>query len=169
VPIDIALLAGTVVTQFLIPYLKSGAEKITEEITGAASKTAAEHVDGVMDKVWARVTSLFGGTDDETLLTQLEKRPEAAGPLVSSALQERLAQDSRLAEELNALVNGPGPEGQSAAALIKNAGIAGIADARNANFQGAQNVRIAGVHIGGGAPIPTPPPIPPEPHSSGSA
>jgi len=156
-PIDVALLATTLVSSFLLPYVKMGAEKIAEEVTGKLGKGAAEHVTGVASKVWDRVKSVFSSDTDKATLTQFEKYPEQARDLIIAVLQEKLEQDRHLAQELAELVDSPGPDGRSTTgAQIMRAGIAGIVDLRQADFSRARGINITAVNQGT-PPSPTSP------------
>jgi hypothetical protein len=154
-PIDIAAIATTVVTSFLIPYVKKGAEKIAEEVTNTVSKGAAEHAVGLAQKVWNKVKSLFSSDKEKNTLQYFEQDPDTFQAAVEKILQQKLEQDSQAAQELDALLNAPEPTGGSTGAQIMNATYAGIADLRGANFSGAHGMNISGVSIGS-----QPPPIP---------
>jgi len=149
--IDSAALATSVVSSFLLPYVKLGAEKLSEEMGKTLGNVSAEYASGVVKRLWERVKAVFSSDDEKTVLAQFEKRPDAAKTLVESILQEKLGQDSRLAQELMELINTPGPDGKSTGAQIMQAGIAGIVDARGANFAGASGVTISGVTVGHGS------------------
>src|ERR1044072_8099393 len=140
--IDLAVLATTVVGSFLIPYVKLGAEKIAEGLVGKVSEAATEEVTGITTKIWNRVKSAFSSEGEQFTLLQLNEAPDAAKPLVESILKKKLEQDPKLAEELNELIQKPIEGGSSTGAQIMNAHIAGIVDARGANFAGASGVEI---------------------------
>lgn len=146
--IDIALLAGTIVTTVLMPLAKKGVEKLAEAMGEKFGESAAQEVSGVLGKIRARVKDVFSSADDKAALEMLEKRPEAARALVEEILTEKLAQNPGLAQELYELLNSPTPAGQSIGAIITDAEIAGIVDARGANFAGSSGVRITGVSLG---------------------
>jgi len=147
--VDIGILTTTIVSSFLIPYVKVGVEKFIEEAGKTVGKTAADHAGEVSKKVWERVKSVFSSDEDKSILMQFEKRPEAAKSLVETILREKLESDSRLAQELSELVNTLSSDGKSTAAQIMHAGIAGIVDVRDTDFSHARGVTITGVTIGG--------------------
>jgi hypothetical protein len=145
-PIDIAMLATTVVSSFLLPYVKDGAKKVAEALTEKGSKAAADYIPEVAKKVWDRVTSVFSSDTDKATLTQFEKYPEQAKPLVETILTEKLQRDDKLVQELDQLVNTAGPDGNSASVQIKDVvGDVGVLYMSHADFRQAQNVRLAGV------------------------
>ena len=146
-PIDVAVLATTIVGSFLVPYVKLGAKKIAEGIAGKLGDAAAEQVTGLTEKIWGRVRSIFSSEGERFTLSQFEHDPEAAKGLVESLLRRKLDQDGSLAQEFSALVNTPTPDGMSTGAQIMNAHIAGIADARGADFSGSAGVEIVGVKL----------------------
>jgi hypothetical protein len=58
-PIEFAALAASVVSSFLLPYVKEGAQNLARVVAKKASETAATHVVGTAEKLWVRVSSLF--------------------------------------------------------------------------------------------------------------
>lgn len=145
--INAPALATTIVTSFLLPYLKLGLEKIGEKVTEKLGGAAADQAVSVTKKVWDRVKSAFSSKQDQYILKEFEEDPEAAKPLIEAKLKKKLEQDPSLAEDLHQLVNTSGPEGSSTGAQIMNAHIAGILDARGANFSNSSKVKLAGVMI----------------------
>lgn len=145
-PIDVAILAATVVTSFLLPFVKMGAEKIGEKVTEKVSQVSGEHVAGLAKKAWGLVTKTFSSKEEKGTLTQFEKRPDAAKALVEAILKEKLEKDSKLARELDGLVNAESPDGKGTGAQIMDAAIAGIVDMRGAHISGLSH-EISGVSI----------------------
>lgn len=156
-PLDIALLATTVATSFLVPYVKVGLEKIAEGAGKQVGEKAGEYVADLTGKLWGRVKSVFSSPEDQTVLTLFEKNPDEMQAMMIKALQEKLTQDPALAQQLADLIDQPGPDGTSTGAQIMNAGIAGIADLRGANLSHAQNLNIAGVILDDVSPPDQPP------------
>lgn len=156
-PIDIAVLAATVVSSFLFPYVKMGAEEIFKGASQKVGEGAALRAKEITEKVWQRVKSIFSSEEDRTVLSQFERRPDAARSLIQDVLREKLEQNSSLADELHKLINTPGPEGSSTGAQIMHAYIAGVADLRNANLSNAHDIEIAGVKLGEFPPKVPPP------------
>ncbi len=147
-PIDIAVLAATVVNYFLLPYVKLGAEEMFKGASKKLGEDAGVRVKEITESVWRRVKAVFTSEEDRTILTQFEKRPDAAQALVQDVLKDKLEQNSSLASELDRLVNTLGPGGASTGAQIMHAYIAGIADLRNANLSYAHDIDISGVRVG---------------------
>jgi len=147
-PIDLAVLATTAVTTFLAPYAKAGLEKIATAVAEQVGQDAAKFAGELTGKVWNLVKSAFSSPKDEMTLTLFQENPEEMQAMLIKALQEKLAQDSKLAQSLAELINQPGPDGATTGAQIMNAGIAGIADLRGANLSQAKGTTIAGVIMG---------------------
>lgn len=157
--LDLAALATTVVSSFLWPYAKKGLEKIGEEVGKNVSESAAKHAVSLTEKIWARVEGLFQTPKEKTALELFQDDPNEMKGKVEKMLREKLEQDEAAAKELSEMANAPGPDGATTGAQIMQAGIAGIADLRQAHIAGSGNV-VAGVIYGG---TPQQPPTPPKP------
>jgi hypothetical protein len=144
--IDLAL-AGTVVS-FVLPFLKSGVEKLSGSMAETVGKSAADYAANVAKTAWDRIKAAFDSDEDKAVLSQVEKRPEAAGNLLKALLEEKLTSDPRLAADLVRMMDAPGPHGAGSGVQIMSAGVAGVVDARYGNFSGAQGVEIVGVKYG---------------------
>lgn len=140
-PIDLAVLASTVVAQFLIPAAKKGLAKIGEDVKATAGQLAAEGV----EKVWHKVKSLFTSERDQQRWEDLEKYPEEAAPVMTRVLEEKLAENPEVAQELDELVHAEVPG--SGGATLQNimAENFGFVDARQAHISGGT---VAGVVVG---------------------
>jgi hypothetical protein len=137
-------LATSTVSVFLVPYLKLGAEKFVE----AVGKAAGEQGVNAAQQLWTRVRKAFSKDEEEqAVISQFEKHPEAAGPLVITLLKEKLEQDKALVQDLTELIRQFEQSQGMSGAQIGQATIAGIADLRQANFAGAKHVRIVGTQV----------------------
>lgn len=144
---DIPVLATTVVANFLLPYVKMGAEKIASEVTKHASEIIAEDAVQVTESVWQKVKSLFASEGDENIIDRFETTGGKGEDLVTEMLTEKLENNQEIATELNDLVN-PSSDSNTTAgsgASIMKAHIASIVDLRNANFSNSSNVNITGI------------------------
>ena len=144
-PIDLAIIATTAVTSFLVPYAKAGLEKIATAVTEKVSEQAGEYAKELTGKVWNLVTFAFSSPKEQTTLELFQENPDEMQEMLIKKLQEKLTQDPGLAQSLAELINQPSPDGATTGAQIMNAGIAGIADLRGANLSNAQNMTIGGV------------------------
>jgi hypothetical protein len=162
--LDIAVLATTVVAQFLFPFAKKGAEKLAEEMGKEVGSATAKAGVNIATKVWDKVKSVFSSDKEKNALAQFEEYPDEAKALVERILKDKLEQDRKLAEELEGLINTREPGATSTAAQIMHAGTAGIADLRQANLAGANRFNISGVTVGSNpAPRPNSPKDEPPP------
>ena len=134
--LDIAVLATTAVTSFLVPYFQKGMEQVAAEVTQNVSETAAEHATDVTAKIWSWVKSAFSSDQDEAILAEFKEDPEAAAPLVQSKLKKKLEQDPQLAQELQKLINAPSPDGKGKSWQIMHANTVGVIDAPGGHFTG---------------------------------
>lgn len=144
--LDIAALATTIVTSFLLPYVKLGVEKIAEKVTEQTSSAIAEEATTLTKKVWDRIKGVFSG-DDAKRLEYFESTQGENKDLVVAILKEKLQSDTQLADELDKLINPPTSAPTSGGAQIMKAHIAGIVDARGANFSNSSNVTMTGASV----------------------
>jgi hypothetical protein len=149
-PLEIAVLATSIVTSFLMPLVKQGAEKISEAVSAKFSAAAGEHVSKVAKNIWEKVKDAFNSDTEKATLTQFEKYPEESKPLVEKMLEEKLKADPKLATDLDKLAQSPSPGGGTAVSIA--ASTVGYVDARHATISGGI---VAGYMAG------TPPPISP--------
>jgi len=147
VTVDTAALAATVISSFLVPYVKIGAEKLAETLGQAIGEQVGTQISSTSQKLWELVKSVFSSDEDSAILTQFTKRPDAAKKLIEDVLKEKLDQNTALAREMAELTASDTQDGKSIGAYISQAEIAGILDARGANFSGANNISLAGVQI----------------------
>lgn len=124
-PIDLAALATTVVTSFLLPYAKKQLELIGKKTTEKLGEEVGKGVSKTVASVWEKVKDLFSGSD-QNILERFEKSPETSSPMIIEMLKEKLTDNQSLAEYLNELVNQPVSSSGQSAAQIMNAEIAGI-------------------------------------------
>ena len=143
--IDLMALAATAVTSFLVPYVKIGAEKIVEAFSSRMGEQTADKLSDLTGKLWSTVTGAFQSPKEQTTLELFKENPDEMQEMLIKKLHEKLSQDATLAQSLSELINKPVADGSMTGAQIMQAGIAGIADLRNANLANAQNLTIAGV------------------------
>lgn len=147
----VELLAATVVTSFLRPYLEKGAKRIAEEVTGKVSEAAADHVTGVAENIWNRVKGAFTAPTERNVVELFKDDPEAMQPMMEKTLSKKLEEDSALAQDLEKLVNKPSPDGSGTGAQIIGATYAGIVDLRGGTVSGS-GATITGLSVGGSPP-----------------
>ena len=81
-PIEIAALAATVVSSFLLPYVKLGAQKLAEKVTEDVSSAAAEHVTDTSKTLWNLVRDAFAVPKEQVALELFEQDPEGLAATV---------------------------------------------------------------------------------------
>jgi hypothetical protein len=111
---EVALtLAGTVVSQLLIPFIKKGAETLKNELfdglgkkmAETAAETAAKGAVDVAQKAWDRVKGAMTGDHEKAAVTVFESDPETAAPILTKALAAKIQSDETLRKDLQALVD----------------------------------------------------------------
>lgn len=102
-PVEIITLATTVVTSFLLPYLKKGADEFLNEIATKSGKSIAQHTLNVTEKIWERVKSVFSSEGDKVTLEYFEKNPEKFKEEMQECLSTKLKSDHELVHYLNDL------------------------------------------------------------------
>lgn len=155
-PISASALAATIVSSFLLPYVKRGATAFAEALADKTAGAAAEHASGVAGRIWARVRQAFSGGEAQTL-TLFEQHPDQMREVLVAELERKLAEDQELRGELSKLVQTPGPGGQPPGVVIQNAGLAGVVVVHDARFDHVNRVDITGVRQGGPAEAPPAP------------
>jgi hypothetical protein len=147
-PLDISVLASTVVSAYLLPYVKLGLQNIAEKVTEVTSDSAAREAVILTKTVWEKVKTIFTG-DDANRLEQFQQTAGDNKDLIEAILKEKLRSDSSFAIELERLVtsNTTLANTESMGAQIAKAHIAAIVDARGAGFQNARGVKITGVSM----------------------
>jgi len=164
----IEMLAAAVVSRFLVPALKDGADSIAGAIADKIGAQAAQHTEGLLGKLWDKVDRAFGGGTDreQRTLDDFKADPDTYADAVTKILERKVEGDPSLAAEIEKLVEEPVPGTAMTGAQVWSAGVVGVADARQADFSHARNVRITGLQLGRDSdayavqPMPDPPPPP---------
>jgi len=100
--------------------------------------------------VWGVITAAFSAPDEQSLLRLYQKNPAAMQAMLMAELEQKLSQDPALAAQFAAILADDTPA-QNWHIQGHNVG---VVDARQANFQGAQNVNITGLQIQAPSPLP---------------
>lgn len=152
-PIEFAALAASVVSSFLFPYVKEGAQNLGRLVAKKASETAATHVVGTAEKLWQRVSSLFSSEAEKATVEDFKQYPEETKPLLIRKLGEKIEHDPKLAQELEALLKSPSPDGMGTSINIMAEKV-GYVDARYAQISGGI---VAGYYESSSPTAPTTP------------
>jgi hypothetical protein len=140
-PLDVAALATTVVSRFLLPYAKLGLERIGTEVRKRADDTVEKQAIGVVDKVWKKVASLFTSDEERFLIRKMESSPDKVAPLFEDVLREKLEQSPEAARELDELVSTPIAAGGGVS--VKDVlGDVGVFVAHGSTFSGGQQAGL---------------------------
>ena len=142
VMLELAALAGSLVASFLVPLVRDGAEKLTEELTQRTSAAAADGLVGVTKRLWDRVRGKAAETGDGDVIDVFEAKPEIMQKAVEDLVLKMLNDDPSFRAEVSGLMEGT--EGGVARWQLMGENV-GVVDARNANIQGGV---IAGVIVG---------------------
>jgi hypothetical protein len=103
--IDIAVLAGTLVTSFLAPYAKMGLEKLVDHFGSSVGENAAKKTGEIANKIVQRLTASLSGPTEKPVVDMLKDHPAEAAPLMKAILKEKLEKDPDLAKELQDLLS----------------------------------------------------------------
>ena len=142
-PIEIA---ATIVTSLLMPYLKMGADKMAETLTGEGGKAIGDYTVDLAKKAWDKIKGAFTSEEEQNDLEMFEKHPESAAraSVVQETLEEKLAKDPDLKAELEKLLQASGPGGQTGAQIIGDN--AHLLDMRNAHVGGSGHVFAGAIY-----------------------
>ncbi|WP_148571636.1 hypothetical protein [Nocardioides caldifontis] len=144
--IETAALATSVVTAFLVPLVKKGAEKLTDELSEKAGSAAADGLVGVARKLWERIRGKTRGTPDAEVVDLFEKQPDRLADPLRAVVEELLTEDAELRDEVTALLEAE-EGGRTRWQLMGE--YVGAVDARGATITGGQ---VAGVIVGSADP-----------------
>jgi len=133
-PIEIALLAATVVGKILVPFFQRGAEKVGEALSDKVTDEAAEFATDTANTLWERIKARFAEPGEQVIADRFEGSPDKAAGLFQEDLERKFAEDPAFVEEIAALVNAKDPGGSGN--VLQIFGNGGIVDARNATITG---------------------------------
>jgi hypothetical protein len=148
--LELTALAGSLVASFLIPLVRDGAEKLTEELSQRTSAAAADGLVGVAKRLWDRVRGNAAETGDADVIDVFEAKPEIMQKSVEDLVLKMLNDDPSFRAEVSSLMEGT--EGGVARWQLMGENV-GVVDARNATISGGT---VAGVVVGDKWPRPGP-------------
>jgi hypothetical protein len=132
-PIEIALLAATVVGKILVPFFQRGAEKVGEALSDKVTDEAAEFATDTASSLWDKIKARFSEPGEQVIADRFQASPDKAAGLFQEDLERKLAEDEGFAEEIAALLNAKDPGGSGDVMQIFGKG--GIVDARGAHIE----------------------------------
>jgi hypothetical protein len=102
--IETAALATYIVGSFLVPLLKKGTEKLTDELGEKVGATAADGLVGVAQRLWDRVRGKSRDTDDEPVVDLFERQPDRVESSMVDVVRSLLEADPDFRQEATRLL-----------------------------------------------------------------
>jgi hypothetical protein len=133
-PIEIALLAATVVGKILVPFFQRSAEKVGEALSDKVTDEAADFATDTANSLWDRIRARFSKPEEQAVADRFKGDPNNGAAWFQQDLERKLAEDEDFAKEIAALVDAKDPGGSGTVMQIFGKG--GIVDARNAHIEG---------------------------------
>jgi len=129
---DPVTLAGSVIA-ILTPYVTKGAKELIETV----GEVAYDHAKKLLNTLKARWSGDPVASDS---LARFEKKPEVHAPALQEIVEERLANDAQLREEISQTVKDIGPKLNILVKMTKGQGVTAL-DAENVT-RGDVNVTV---------------------------
>lgn len=98
------MLAETIVTTLLVPFIKKGGEKAAEALGETLGKGIGDRVRDAPAKAWQLVSSLFSSEKELTTLKLFQDEPERYRKPVEEILDEKMEQDPSLRKQMSELL-----------------------------------------------------------------
>lgn len=133
--IDLAILAGSVVSGLLVPAAKAGIKALAEKTGEDLGDAAAEKTSGVLARAWAKVKAVLSSPNEQAAVANFEEYPDEGAAILTKLLEKRLKADPDLVKELQELVETEIAPGLSMTQVV-NAAEANIVNAPNAQVSG---------------------------------
>lgn len=144
--VEIGVLAVSLVSSFLVPLIKSGAEGLAEELKKRTTDAAADGLVSTAKRLWQRVRGKAQGTDDQQVIELFERKPEVMKGALEEVVKQMLESDPDFRKEASELLEAK--EGGTTRWQLMGE-IVGAVDARGATISGGT---VAGVVYGGDVP-----------------
>lgn len=142
--IEIALLATTVVSRFLVPLFKKGKEGFSRDLAETEGRAAAEGLIKTAEAIWHKITGRFSRDNEKSAVSLFTEDPENMQNVMINFLQKRLEEDADFRKQIEQLVDTPvSGTGQTSWQLMGE--YVGAVDARGAQIGG--NASVAGVMV----------------------
>lgn len=138
--LDIAVMAATLVTSFLVPLFKKGAEGLAAELQQRTTEAAADGLVKTAQRLWTRVKGTMHSQGDQEIVAVFERQPEVMQEALEKIVRRQLEQDEGFRKDVAALLES---EVEPSIASWKLMGeVVGAVDARGAVISGGN---VAGV------------------------
>ncbi len=167
--IELATMATSLVSSFLIPLLKKGAESLGTELGERTTQSVADGLVGTAQRLWDRVKGSLQSRDDQDIAAIFERQPKVMQEALEKLVLRKLEQDEGFRREVAQLLEAEAEPGVASWKLMGE--IVGAVDARHAQITGGT---VAGVvyHAGSSeSPVPSrwSTPAPPTPGTKNQA
>jgi hypothetical protein len=138
--LSIAIMATSLVTSFLVPLLKKSADGLGTELQQRTTKSAADGLVKVAQRLWARVKGEARTSDDQQIVSMFEKQPELMQEALQKIVQRQLEQDEGFRKDVAALLESEAEPGVANWMLMGE--IVGVVDARGATISGGNTAGV---------------------------
>jgi hypothetical protein len=138
--IEVAALATSLVSSFLVPLLKRGAEKLRDELADKTGDATAQGLVATAQKLWHRVKGKTEGTDEAEVVELFERKPELMQEPLKAVVVDLLNTDAAFRDEVSQLLEAE--EGGTTRWQLMGE-IVGAVDARGARI--GDSAMVAGV------------------------
>jgi len=139
--IETATLATYVVGSFLVPLLKKGADRLTEDLGAKVGATASDGLVDVAKKLWEKVRGRTRGTSDAPVVDLFEQKPDLMQGALETVVRELVEQDQEFRREVTEMLERAAPDGTPTWQLMGHN--VGVVNAQGAHISGS--AQVAGV------------------------
>src|SRR6266508_856934 len=122
-------MATSLVSSFLIPLLKKGAESLGTELGERTTQSVADGLVGTAQRLWDRVKGTLQSRDDQDIVAIFERQPEVMQEALEKLVLRKLEQDEGFRREVAQLLEAEAEPGVASWQLMGE--IVGAVDARH--------------------------------------
>jgi len=138
--IEIAALATSLVSSFLVPLVQKGVEGLTAELRGRTTEAAASSLVETAQKLWNRLRGEAKDGEEADVVDLFKRNPEMMKGAMEEVVRAMIARNPDLHKDASSLLETESVDGKTQWQLMGE--IVGAVDARNANISGGN---VAGV------------------------
>jgi hypothetical protein len=138
--IELAALATSIVSSFLVPLAKEGAKALRDRLAKKAGEASADKLVGTAETLWGRVKGSAAPGPEQSVLSTFEQNPELLKEALEKIVLDRLEKDEAFRTEATKLLEADAAPGMTSWQLMGD--IVGAVDARGATISGGT---VAGV------------------------
>lgn len=141
--IEIAVLASSLVSSFLLPLLKDGVETLRSKLSERAGEEAADKLVDTAGRVWDQIRSAPRTPETQDVVSMFERSPELMREAMEKVVSAELENNDALRREVSSLLEAEAAPGQTSWQLMGE--IVGATDARYAHI--GDHAVVAGVVV----------------------